>query len=148
MMRRLFRIELSWAFSRAFTKFGIAIAANNPMMATTIMISTSVKPAFLFVLICMTNLSVVSARGVNQAKGWLLLLLHMFTYCPLQPRCSTLANGMPQSTFAKACEVPLLGEAGVGSSLGRKRANQPRKSAVHGQKEEFESFTEETVGYA
>src|SRR3989442_555985 len=131
MMRRLFRIELSWAFSRAFTKFGIAIAASSPMMATTIMISTSVKPAFLFVLICMTNLSVVSARGVTQAKGWLLLLLDLFTNCPLQPRLSTLANGMPQSTFAKACEVPLLGGAGVGSSLGRKGAIHPRKGRTH-----------------
>src|ERR1043166_2508298 len=59
MMRRLLRIEFSWALSRAFTKFGIAIAANKPMMATTIMISTRVKPAFLFVLICISDLSVV-----------------------------------------------------------------------------------------
>src|SRR5215468_813061 len=29
---------------RAFTKLGIAIAANRPIMATTIMISTSVNP--------------------------------------------------------------------------------------------------------
>src|ERR1022692_5114068 len=29
---------------RALTKLGIAIAANKPMMATTIMISTNVKP--------------------------------------------------------------------------------------------------------
>ena len=39
---------------RAFTKLGMAIAASNPMMATTIMISTSVKPLFfaevLFIL--------------------------------------------------------------------------------------------------
>ena len=32
---------------RALMKFGIAIAASNPMMATTIMISTSVNPDFL-----------------------------------------------------------------------------------------------------
>src|SRR2546425_3827021 len=102
MMRRLLKIELSWAFSRAFTKFGIAIAANNPMMATTIMISTSVKPAVLFVLICMSYLSILPVRGVNEAKGGLLLLLNWFTNCRLQPRLSTLANGMPQSTFAEA----------------------------------------------
>src|SRR5437016_7729521 len=102
MMRRLLKIELSWAASRAFTKFGIAIAANNPMMATTIMISTSVKPAVLFVLICMTNLSVVffQTRGVNDAKGGLLLLFVLFTNCLLQPRFYTLANGMSESTFA------------------------------------------------
>jgi hypothetical protein len=36
----------SWAISRERAIFGIAIAANNPMMATTIMISTSVNPLF------------------------------------------------------------------------------------------------------
>src|SRR6266516_6628939 len=85
MMRRLLKIELSWAVSRAFTKFGIAIAANNPMMATTIIISTRVKPAVLFVLICITLLSVFLLRGVNDAKGGLLLLLNLFTNCLLQP---------------------------------------------------------------
>src|SRR5438477_1703843 len=102
MMRRLLKIELSWAFSRAFTKFGIAIAANKPMMATTIMISTSVKPAVLFVLICITLFSVFLFRGVNDAKGGLLLLLNLFTNCLLQPHHWALANGVPQSTFAKA----------------------------------------------
>lgn len=37
----------SLAFKRARSKFGIAIAANNAIMATTIMISTRVNP-FLF----------------------------------------------------------------------------------------------------
>src|ERR1700722_20945439 len=32
--------------ARAFTKLGIAIAASRPMMPTTIIISTSVKPNF------------------------------------------------------------------------------------------------------
>ena len=40
---------------RAFTKLGIAIAAKRPIMATTIMISTRVKPAlrevFIFILL-------------------------------------------------------------------------------------------------
>src|ERR1043165_2589962 len=79
-MRRLLKIELSWAFSRALTKFGIAIAASNPMMATTIMISTSVKPALLFVLICITLLSVFLFRGVNNAEGGLVLLLLSFVH--------------------------------------------------------------------
>src|SRR6185295_11767401 len=57
-----------WLAVRAFTKFGIAIAANNPMMATTIMISTRVKPALLFVLICITLLSVFSATRREQRK--------------------------------------------------------------------------------
>src|SRR5216117_2234088 len=42
---------------RALTKLGIAIAARRPMMATTIMISTSVKPALreLSIFICFSN---------------------------------------------------------------------------------------------
>src|SRR5262245_38698722 len=36
------------------------------MMATTIMISTSVKPALLFVLICMSNLSVVFCSNARR----------------------------------------------------------------------------------
>src|SRR5437660_9290312 len=101
MMRRLLKIELSWAVSRAFTKFGIAIAANKPMMATTIMISTRVKPAVLFVLICITLLSAFLFRGVNNAKGGVLLLLNLFTNCLLQPRSWNLAIGMPQSVSTK-----------------------------------------------
>src|SRR6266550_2436279 len=50
------------------------------MMATTIMISTSVKPAVLFVLICITNLSVVFVRGVNDAKGGLLFIITRFVH--------------------------------------------------------------------
>src|SRR5215469_6400658 len=38
--------------ARAFTKLGIAMAANKPMMATTIMISTRVKPALRDCFIC------------------------------------------------------------------------------------------------
>lgn len=39
------------AVCRALTKFGRAIAASKPIIATTIMISTRVKPAFLGTLI-------------------------------------------------------------------------------------------------
>src|ERR1043165_6454395 len=42
--RRLLMQAFFCAVVRARTKFGIAIAARRPMMATTIMISTSVKP--------------------------------------------------------------------------------------------------------
>ena len=38
---------------RARTKFGIAMAARRPMMATTIMISTSVNPRCFSFLIFM-----------------------------------------------------------------------------------------------
>src|ERR1043165_4806309 len=49
--RRLLMQAFFCAVVRAFTKLGIAIAARRPMMATTIMISTSVKPAFRLVLL-------------------------------------------------------------------------------------------------
>ncbi len=39
----------SFAEIFALNKFGMAIAASNAMIATTIMISTRVKPFFLFI---------------------------------------------------------------------------------------------------
>src|SRR3989338_4554188 len=45
--RRLLIQALDRAALRAWMKFGTAIAANRPMIATTIMISTSVKPSML-----------------------------------------------------------------------------------------------------
>src|SRR3984957_17554833 len=42
--RRLLMQAFIWAVVRARTKLGMAMAANRPMMATTIMISTRVKP--------------------------------------------------------------------------------------------------------
>jgi hypothetical protein len=57
---------LACELARAFTKFGIAIAARRPMMATTIIISTSVKPAFRMFLVCFITLlsqNVVEQRG-------------------------------------------------------------------------------------
>src|SRR5258708_27071215 len=48
--RRLLMHALAWEVVRALTKLGIAIAARRPIMATTIMISTSVKPDLRVVL--------------------------------------------------------------------------------------------------
>src|SRR5882762_37053 len=65
---------------RALMKLGIAIAANRPIMATTIMISTRVKPllrdvlVFIFFFVC---------YGVNTATSGLLLLQFVFTNCLL-----------------------------------------------------------------
>src|SRR5882724_2460763 len=42
--RRLLMQAFTWEVVRARTKLGMAMAANRPMMATTIMISTKVKP--------------------------------------------------------------------------------------------------------
>src|SRR5260370_38060130 len=66
--RRLLMQAFCWAVVRARTKFGMAMAANRPMMATTIMISTSVKPSFLEVLIFITDFLLC---GVNQTAGGL-----------------------------------------------------------------------------
>src|SRR5438445_12260027 len=63
-----------WLAARAFTKLGIAIAASKPMMATTIMISTRVKPDFpvrlIFILsfifcIALTLPARIKAKGLS-----------------------------------------------------------------------------------
>src|SRR5947207_6935525 len=70
------------------------------MMATTIMISTSVKPAFLFVLICIfTDLSIclfAGTRPFNRAKCGFLLpfpFVYVFKFhqrdSPKQASCRT-----------------------------------------------------------
>jgi hypothetical protein len=55
------------AVSRALMKFGIAIAARRPIIATTIMISTSVKPALTEDLIFILFYFVFS--GVNRVTS-------------------------------------------------------------------------------
>src|ERR1035441_4775934 len=69
---------------RARTKLGIAIAASKPMMATTIMISTSVNPCLFDVLFFILTLSFCFC-GVNNATSGLLLLQLSFTDCLLRP---------------------------------------------------------------
>jgi hypothetical protein len=66
---------------RALTKLGIAIAARRPMMATTIMISTSVKPAVRVLRIFIVSSFFTVVRGVNNAAGG-------FVYCVC---CSLIA---------------------------------------------------------
>src|ERR1035437_5466169 len=78
---------------RARTKLGIAIAARRPMMATTIMISTSVKPDLREVLFFILAY-VFMSRGVNsQQAGY-----YDYGYCSLIACCnrtSLQANQMP-----------------------------------------------------
>src|SRR2546427_2165415 len=61
---RLAMQALFWLSERALIKFGIAMAASRAIMATTIMISTSVKPAlrdeFVFIFL--------SHFGVNESE--------------------------------------------------------------------------------
>src|SRR5258706_18206 len=84
--RRLLMQALAWEVARAFTKFGIAIAARRPMMATTIMISTSVKPALrmFFIVFILFFLSVVC--GSNSATGWLYDNGFVRLYCLSLPQ--------------------------------------------------------------
>src|SRR5664279_5007771 len=61
--RRLLMQALACEVARAFTKFGIAMAARRPMMATTIMISTRVKPALRRFLVCFIVFAFSLFRG-------------------------------------------------------------------------------------
>jgi len=66
---------------RAFTKLGIAIAANKPIMATTIMISTKVKPrVFAGVLFIFSFCFFFLLARREHAKERVILELK-FTHC-------------------------------------------------------------------
>jgi len=60
---------LACEVARAFTKLGMAMAANRPIMATTIMISTNVKPlcGWLYYF----SYFLFFQCGVNEATGGL-----------------------------------------------------------------------------
>src|SRR5215831_6197586 len=76
--RRLLIHAFFCAVPRAFTKLGIAMAASNPMIATTIMISTSVKPdLFLFI----RALLLFVHRRREPDKWRLYMNPNAFTYC-------------------------------------------------------------------
>src|SRR6185295_9151237 len=66
--RRLLMHAFIWAVVRARTKLGMAIAARRPIMATTIMISTSVKPDLrdLLIFITIFYLSVLRREQNNR----------------------------------------------------------------------------------
>ena len=84
--------------ARALMKLGMAIAANRPMMATTIIISTSVKPALREVLFVFILCFLALLCGVNVATGGLFIITTTFTDCPLQPQLKPrVAHSMPKS---------------------------------------------------
>src|ERR1051325_1310627 len=100
---------------RARTKLGIAIAANRPMMATTIMISTSVKPAVrvLRVFICLLSLT---AHGVNNSAGGLITIafsVHLLPAATATPspssRDATPPDSMPTPATTKVGKQKRLG---------------------------------------
>ena len=51
---------LFWLTERALTKFGMAIAASKAMIATTIIISTSVKPALRMLFVFMLAFTIAA----------------------------------------------------------------------------------------
>src|ERR1035438_4696035 len=69
--RRLLMQALACEVARAFTKFGMAMAARRPMMATTIMISTSVKPALRRFLVCFIVFAFFLCRGGTMRQAGL-----------------------------------------------------------------------------
>jgi len=79
--------------ARAFRKLGIAIAAKRPIMATTIMISTSVKPALREVLIFMLLFFLLGGVNAQQAGYYDFGLVHSLPVATAL--CSKLAASMP-----------------------------------------------------
>src|SRR5881394_2165173 len=82
-----------WLAVRAFTKLGIAIAASKPMMATTIMISTRVKPDLWDVLTFMLYLPFFG--GVNAGDERLRLVLNYVHSLLITDRTTRKATPMP-----------------------------------------------------
>src|SRR5476651_1580843 len=80
--RRLLMQALACEVARAFTKLGIAIAANRPMMATTIMISTSVKPALRRFFIVFIFFLSVYVR-CEQHNRRVMMITALFTSLPV-----------------------------------------------------------------
>ena len=72
---------------RARAKLGIAMAANKPMMATTIMISTSVNPDFFDLSSFITAVDLSYSGGLNKAAGGYNKYYDLlFSYCRLPNR--------------------------------------------------------------
>src|SRR5580658_9647380 len=78
--RRLLMQAFCCEVVRAFTKLGIAMAASKPMMATTIMISTSVNPCFLAVLLFIVCLSYSIRRGCTKEQVIIKTYIHLLLF--------------------------------------------------------------------
>src|SRR4051812_25798620 len=82
--RRLLMQAFCCEVVRARTKLGIAMAASKPMMATTIMISTSVNPCLFDLLLFISTLTFL-LRGLNTAIGVLLFSFTVVHFADCQP---------------------------------------------------------------
>src|SRR5258708_10360892 len=89
------------AFVRALTKLGIAMAAKRPMMATTIMISTRVKPDLRLVLICILLIAFCCCLlRREQRKRPVIMIASVcsrISFC--KPHVFGLASSLPQSAI-------------------------------------------------
>src|ERR1035437_2992218 len=84
------------AVARALTKFGIAMAAKRPMRATTIMISTSVKPALRMFLICFIFILFVflfyAAEQCGRRVDMMTTFVHLIACCNRLTLLAVYAN--------------------------------------------------------
>src|SRR6266576_482251 len=107
--RRLLMQAFFCEVLRALTKLGIAIAARRPMMATTIMISTRVKPALREVLIFISFLTFcVAVCGVNTSNR---RVIYYYGWCSLIACCNrtcSLAAEMPTAFTSNGHRDALL----------------------------------------
>src|SRR5215467_14524327 len=75
--RKLLMQAFFWEVVRARIKLGIAIAAKRPIMATTIMISTNVKPDLREVLIFILYVFLSAAAWTKRQTGYMIALAHL-----------------------------------------------------------------------
>src|SRR5882724_6701824 len=95
--RRLLMHAFCCAFKRARTKLGMAMVASNPMMATTIMISTSVKPAARE---CLFFICFIFLPWREQDAGGLLM------YCSfVVHKLPVAGHGLTRPLFAGSMEL-------------------------------------------
>src|SRR5215471_7110514 len=80
---------------RALAKFGIAMAAKRPIIATTIIISTSVKPAFLEGLIFIPLLTFQSQRRCEQSSRRVMYKYRIVHSLPAATANLKAAQSMP-----------------------------------------------------
>src|SRR6185295_16750410 len=88
--RRLLMHAFICAVVRALTKLGMAIAAKRPIMATTIMISTSVNPNLWNLLIFIIDFYLSVFRREQRKRRLAASAFRLFTYYLLQPDLTTL----------------------------------------------------------
>ncbi len=81
----------AWDSVRGRTQLGMAMAARKPIRATTIMISTKVKPSRVEVLVFIPTISLsVARRELNNRRVNIITVSvpDSFINCLLQPRLS------------------------------------------------------------